>query len=191
MIIGVYGYIGAGKTSACEYLQNKYYFTYLNADKIAKEIMQEPTVLLFLEQTFPGIVINGVLNRERLRTIIFTNPLANNKLNNYLLPKVNQQIITIINNNQNQKFLVEAIGLNTLALSFTAKIFITASKKNIITRINDRDQQSSEQTKQLLKIQATFFKQIKPDYKITTNKSLPELYQKLDKIMEDILGDDQ
>ncbi|AXF96738.1 dephospho-CoA kinase [Spiroplasma phoeniceum] len=191
MIIGVYGYIGAGKTSACEYLQNKYHFTYLNADKIAKEIMQEPTVLLFLEQTFPGIVINGVLNRERLRTIIFTNFLANNKLNNYLWPKVNQQIITIINNNPNQKFLIEAIGLSTLALSFTAKIFITASKKNIITRINARDQQSSEQIEQLLKIQATFFKQIKPDYKVTTNKSLLELYQELDKIMEDILGDEQ
>ncbi|MFW4371029.1 MAG: dephospho-CoA kinase [Spiroplasma sp. hy2] len=191
MIIGVYGYIGAGKTSACEYLQNKYHFTYLNADKIAKEIMQEPTVLFFLEQTFPGIVINGVLNRERLWTIIFTNPLANNKLNNYLWPKVNQQIITIINNNPNQKFLIEAIGLSTLALSFTAKIFITASKKNIITRINARDQQSSEQIEQLLKIQATFFKQIKPDYKVTTNKSLPELYQELDKIMEDILGDEQ
>lgn len=191
MIIGVYGYIGAGKTSACEYLQNKYHFTYLNADKIAKEIMQEPTVLLFLEQTFPGIVINGVLNRERLRTIIFTNPLANNKLNNYLWPKVNQQIITIINNNPNQKFLIEAIGLSTLGLSFTAKIFITASKKNIITRINARDQQSSEQIEQLLKIQATFFKQIKPDYKVTTNKSMPELYQELDKIMENILGDEQ
>ncbi|WP_342255590.1 dephospho-CoA kinase [Spiroplasma endosymbiont of Poecilobothrus nobilitatus] len=191
MIIGVYGYIGAGKTSVCEYLQNKYHFTYLNADKIAKEIIQEPTVLLFLEQTFPGIVINGVLNRDRLRTIIFTNPIANNKLNNYLWPKVNQQIITIINNNPNQNFLVEAIGLSTLALSFTAKIFITASKKNIITRINARDQQSSEQTEQLLKIQATFFKQIKPDYKITANKSLPELYQKLDKIMEEILGDYQ
>ncbi|MFU0252358.1 dephospho-CoA kinase [Spiroplasma sp. Moj] len=191
MIIGVYGYIGAGKTSACEYLQNKYNFTYLNADKIAKEIMQEPIVLLFLEQTFPGIIINGVLNRESLRTIIFTNPLANNKLNNYLWPKVNQQIITIINNNPNQKFLIEAIGLSTLAFSFTAKIFITASKKNIITRINARDQQSSEQIEQLLKIQATFFKQIKPDYKVTTNKSLPELYQELDKIMEDILGDEQ
>lgn len=191
MIIGVYGYIGAGKTSACEYLQNKYHFTYLNADKIAKEILQEPTVLFFLEQTFPGIVINGVLNRERLRTIIFTNPLANNNLNNYLWPKVNQQIITIINNNPNQKFLVEAIGLSTLALSFTAKIFITASKKNIITRINARDQQSPEQTEQLLKIQAIFFKQIKSNYKITTNKSLSEMYQKLDKIIGDILGDDQ
>ncbi|UZQ31144.1 MAG: dephospho-CoA kinase [Spiroplasma phoeniceum] len=191
MIIGFYGYIGVGKTSACEYLQNKYHFTYLNADKIAKEIMQEPTVLLFLEKTFPGIFINGVLNRERLRKIIFTNPLANNKLNNHLWPKVNQQIITIINNNPNQKFLIEAIGLSTLSLSFTAKIFITASKKNIITRINARDQQSSEQTEQLLKIQARFFKQIKPHYKIITNKSLPEVYQELDKIMEDILGDDQ
>ncbi len=190
MIIGVCGYIGAGKTSAFEYLQNKYHFTYLNADKIAKEIMQEPTVLFFLEQTFPGTVINGALNRERLRTIIFTNPIANNKLNNYLWPKVNQQIITIINNNPNQKFLVEAIGLSALELSFAAKIFITASKNNIIARINDRDKQSSEQTKKLLKIQATFFKHIKTDYKITTNKSLSELYRKLDKIMGEILGDD-
>ncbi|WFG96018.1 dephospho-CoA kinase [Spiroplasma citri] len=191
MIIGVYGYIGAGKTTACEYLQNKYHFTYLNADKIAKEIMQDPTVLCFLEQTFPGIIIDGVLNRDCLRTIIFTNPVANNKLNNYLWPKVNQQIITIINNNPNQNFLVEAIGLSTLALSFTAKIFIIASKENIIARINARDQQPSDQTEQLLKIQETFFKQIKPDYKIITNKLLPELYQKLDKIMEEILGDDQ
>lgn len=191
MIIGVYGYIGAGKTSACEYLQNKYHFTYLNADKIAKEIMQDPTVLCFLEQTFPGIIIDGVLNRDCLRTIIFTNPVANNKLNNYLWPKVNQQIITIINNNPNQNFLIEAIGLSTLALSFTAKIFITASKENIIAQINARDQQPSDQTEQLLKIKETFFKQIKPDYKIITNKSLPELYQKLDKIMEEILGDDQ
>ncbi|WP_338956338.1 dephospho-CoA kinase [Spiroplasma endosymbiont of Polydrusus cervinus] len=191
MIIGVYGYIGAGKTSACEYLQNKYHFTYLNADKIAKEIVQEPAVLTFLEETFPGIVHSGIIDRDLLRTIIFTDAIANNKLNNYLWPKINQQITTIINNHPDQNFLVESIGLNTLDLVFKAKIFITTSEEIIIDRINARDQQTAAQTKQLLKIQETFFKQMKLDYKIITNKSLVELYQRLDEIMNEILGDEQ
>ncbi|WP_425377863.1 dephospho-CoA kinase [Spiroplasma endosymbiont of Polydrusus pterygomalis] len=191
MIIGVYGYIGAGKTSACEYLQNKYHFTYLNADKIAKEIVQEPAVLTFLEETFPGIVHNEILDRDLLRTIIFTDAVANNKLNNYLWPKINQKITTIIDNHPDQNFLVESIGLNTLDLAFKAKIFITTSEEIIIDRINTRDQQTAAQTKQLLKIQATFFEQMKLDYKIITNKSLIELYQRLDEIMNEILGDEQ
>ncbi|WP_374696681.1 dephospho-CoA kinase [Spiroplasma endosymbiont of Polydrusus formosus] len=191
MIIGVCGYIGAGKTSACKYLQNKYHFTYLNADKIVKEIVKEPAVLIFLEETFHGIVHNGVLDRDLLRTIIFTDTIVNNKLNNYLWPKINQQITTIINNNPDQNFLVESIGLNTLDLVFKSKIFITTSEEIIIDRINVRDKQTAAQTKQLLKIQATFFEQIKIDYKIITNKSLVELYQRLDEIMNEILGDKQ
>ncbi|WHQ37428.1 dephospho-CoA kinase [Spiroplasma sp. SV19] len=191
MIIGVYGYIGAGKTSACKYLQDKYHLTYLNADQIAKEIMQEKETLMFLDNTFPGVIKNGVVDRPYLRTIIFTDQTANSKLNSYLWPKVSQKILSIINNNSKQNFLIEAVGLNILPLTFKAKILITASEETILTRIATRDQQPTSQTKQLLEIQKTLFKDIKPDYEITTTASLQFLYNELDEIMKEILGDEQ
>ncbi|AOX44152.1 dephospho-CoA kinase [Spiroplasma sp. NBRC 100390] len=191
MIIGIYGYIGTGKTSACEYLQNKYHLTYLNADQIAKEIMQEKTTLMFLNKTFPGVVKNEVLDRSYLRTIIFTNQTANTKLNNYLWPKVSDKILTIINDNPLQNFLIEAVGINILPVTFKAKILITAREETILARIAVRDQQPAGQTKQLLKIQKNLFKDIKPDYQIETTESLQFLYDQLDKIMKEILGDKQ
>lgn len=189
MIIGIYGYISTGKTSACRYLQKKYNFIYLNTDKIIKKIMNNLNIISFLEQTFPGIVINGVINRNNLRSIIFTNSIANNKLNNYLWPKINKLIIKIINNDINKNFLIEAIGLNSFNFSFTAKLFFTSSKKNIINRTNIRYKKSSNQIKKLLKIQKKIIKQIKLDYKIINNKSLLKMYQKIDKIIKKILGD--
>lgn len=191
MIIGIYGYIGAGKTSACKYLQNKYNFNYLSADKIAKEIMQESAVLFFLKHYFPKTVINNTIDKNRLREIIFTNKASNTKLNNYLWLKINKKITTIVNNNSQQNLLIEAININTLKLSFKNIIFITANKTVIINRVIIRDKQSSGQTKKILKIQKTFFKQIKPNYKITSNSSLFKFYKKLDKIMKKILGDKQ
>ncbi|WP_338963998.1 dephospho-CoA kinase [Spiroplasma endosymbiont of Sarcophaga carnaria] len=191
MILGVYGYIGTGKTSACEYLQNKYHLTYLKADQIAKEIMQEKTTLIFLNKTFPGVVKYSFLDRPSLRTIIFTNQTANTKLNSYLWPKVRDKILTIINNNPAQDFLIEAVGLNILPLTFRAKILITAREKTVLARIAARDQQSAPQTKQLLKIQKALFKDIKPDYQVKTTASLQFLYNQLDEIMREILGDKQ
>lgn len=189
MIIGFYGYIGTGKTSACEYLQNKYHLTYLSADQIAKEIMQEKTTLVFLNKNFPGVVKNGILDRSYLRTIIFTSQTTNTKLNSYLWPKVSDKILTIINNNPAQDFLIEAVGLNILPLTFKAKILITASEEIILARIATRDQQSAVQTKQLLKIQKNLFKDIKPDYQVETTALLQFLYNQLDEIMKEILGD--
>lgn len=189
MIIGVYGYIGTGKTSACEYLQHKYHLTYLNADQIAKKIMQEAATLKFLNQTFPGVVKNGRLDCFSLRTIIFTDKAANTKLNNYLWPKVSDKILSIINNNSSHDFLIEAVGLNVLPLTFKANILITASEETILARIVARDQQPATQTKQLLKIQRTLFKDIKPNYQINTDTSLQFLYDQLYEIMKKILGD--
>lgn len=191
MIIGVYGYIGAGKTSACAYLQNKYHLTYLNADQIAKEIMQETEVLVFLNKNFPGVVKNGTLDRQHLRNIIFTNQTSNKKLNTYLWPKVNQKIVAIINNNSSRNFLIEAVGLSSLTVPFKVKILITASEKRILMRIAARDHQLLSQTKQLLKIQQTLFKDIEPDCQIHTTDSLTFLYDQLDKIMQQILGDEK
>ena len=73
-VVGLTGQSGAGKTTVCDVFSQKG-FEIINADKIAREVMQKgKPCLKEIEECFGSEVINenGELDRKALASIVFT-----------------------------------------------------------------------------------------------------------------------
>ena len=95
LIIGLTGGIGCGKSTALHCFSHHNIPT-LDADHVAKELVSSPEKPAFQEITRcfgPHICTsNGVLNRHKLRQLIFNSPQKRRQLEAILHPKVRQQI---------------------------------------------------------------------------------------------------
>lgn len=88
--VGFTGQTGAGKSTACEYLKN-FGFAVIPADKIAKEIMEPGSPLLFeIGKAFGEDVIreDGSLNRSLLAERAFSSRENTDKLNGITHPVI-------------------------------------------------------------------------------------------------------
>ena len=99
MIIGITGSSGAGKSTACEILEQKYHFKIINADKVAKELSKKGTKYLaeIVAKFGESILLeNGELNRRKLADIIYQSKEKRSKLNEctlkYIRKEINEEI---------------------------------------------------------------------------------------------------
>ena len=95
MVIGITGSSGAGKSTVCEILQNKYNAKIISADKVSKELSQKGTAYLaeIVEKFGHDILLeNGELNRKKLANIIYSNKEKRELLNNCTLKYISSEI---------------------------------------------------------------------------------------------------
>lgn len=95
MIIGITGGVGTGKSVILNYLQEKHGAIILEADKIAKELL-EPGKKgnLAIRQIFPEELFaeNGEIKREKMAEELFRNPEKRDAMNGVVFPLVRQVI---------------------------------------------------------------------------------------------------
>jgi len=93
--VGLTGGVASGKSTVTE-LFSQYNIAIIDADIIAKELVA-PDQDAFKEivQTFGKTVVgfDGSLNRQNLRKLIFSDPIAKQKLENILHPRIRQQLL--------------------------------------------------------------------------------------------------
>ena len=99
MIIGVTGGSGAGKTTVLREAQRRGAMI-LDCDEIYHELLVScPKMLAEIEESFPGSVENGALNRKKLGKQVFNDPAALKKLNaithRYVKKEVRRQLDAI------------------------------------------------------------------------------------------------
>lgn len=95
MVIGITGSSGAGKSTACEILEQKYHFKIINADKVAKELSKKGTPYLSEIITKFGneiLLENGELNRRKLADMIYQNEEKRKQLNECTLKYIRKEI---------------------------------------------------------------------------------------------------
>ncbi len=110
MIIGLTGLIGSGKTLASETF-SKQGFSIIDTDKIAREVLDLDVKDQVIEKFGSNILdINGVIDRNKLRQIVFANANLLKTLESILHPliflKTRQEIVLINNNNPGQNIVV-------------------------------------------------------------------------------------
>ncbi len=69
-IIGVYGPSGSGKSSFCKLLAKELGFKHYELDKLGHDVLSEEVEKV--AHHFPSCVENGVVNREKLGSIVFS-----------------------------------------------------------------------------------------------------------------------
>ena len=95
MIIGITGGIGAGKSTVLQYMKEHYPVYTIVADDVARQL-QSPggTIYYQMIEAFGEDILNddGMLNRQRVASLVFSNEEKRKQLNAMVHPAVRQEI---------------------------------------------------------------------------------------------------
>lgn len=188
-IIGVTGSSGAGKTTICAILEEKYAAHIIDADKVAKRLTKKGTMYLNSIVEYFGIDIldnSGELKRKELASIIYDDEEKRNALNNLTFTYVVKEIKENINNLKDKELIVIDAPLlyeSNLDKICDMVIGVIAKEEDKINRICKRDNISEEMAKKRLAIQLNddYIKD-RVDYVIVNNGDLVELEEDIRKI---------
>ena len=185
-VIGLTGQSGAGKTTVSKVFSENG-FVIINADAIAREIMNKDTPCLkeVTECFGKGILKgDGELNRQKLADIVFNDDEKLKQLNAISYPYITFEILKKIKAfaQEGERFvLLDAPDFCDLIIS------VVATEKVRSARIAERDGLTAEQIKDRFSSQHTekFFVN-HSDFIIKNNKSLDSLVEKAQEVAEKV-----
>ncbi|ATI73239.1 dephospho-CoA kinase [Mesoplasma florum] len=151
MIIGVYGTIGAGKTTISNKIK-KLKFKVINADKISKDVLNSRDIEKQIKDAFPNAFIENNLNRAKLRKIISEDQNCLNKLNSIVWPEIKNQISLLIQTNPGN-IVIDAALLPELGLKVDKYIRVKANLLTTLLRVKKRDKKPFKETYSIYKQQ--------------------------------------
>jgi dephospho-CoA kinase len=189
--VGITGGIGSGKTSACMVFETLGIPVYY-ADTRAKQLMNTDAELKSeLEGYFgKGIYGDGTLNRRRLAEIVFSDPIALEKLNCWVHPAVARDFecwCTL----QTSRYVLEEAAIifeSGLAQRFDQVILVTAPEHIRIRRVCARDHSSPETVRKRMDNQWREEKKIALADFIIHNDNEHAIIPQVMKIHQDILS---
>ena len=186
-IIGLTGGIGSGKTTLATYLKSLGIPVFI-ADDEAKKLMQSPEVVDEIQTVFgKAIFENGVLNRQQLAAIVFSNSEKLSQLNAIIHPAVKKHFEIWLDQYLSEPFVVYEAAILFESGSYQNCdyiITITAPLEDRISRVMQRDNSSQDQVMERINAQWTDDQRaVKSNYVIdNTSAQLAQL--EFDKILK-------
>lgn len=183
MIIGITGGIACGKSSAVEYFL-KYGAVIIDADKIAREVTESKEIIEKIIDVF-GIeyVVNGKLDRKKLRNRVFNDKEELKKLNEITHPIIIERIKEEIEKNRKNELVVADIPLlyETGLNEFVDKSIVIHVPFEIqLERIMERDGVDYSSAQSAIRAQMSVLDKIKrADYVIENGGTKKELGEKI------------
>ncbi len=114
MIIGVTGGIASGKSEVCRILESLG-FVKIDADVIAHDVLKNSEIVKEVVARFGEQVLKDddqlLIDRKKLGKIVFSDNNKMNILESITHPQITKQIESIISNNKEKNFVIEAIEL--------------------------------------------------------------------------------
>lgn len=182
--VGVTGGIGSGKSAVADYFASQG-ICIVDADIVARVVVEPGTKALtaIAERFGNDILINGQLDRGRLRTIIFAAADERKWLENLLHPLIEQQIIEQLGQATSRyAVLVSPLMLETGQQALVDRVLVVDVPEHIqIERTMTRDQMTEEQTRQILSSQISRERRLAKAHDVVDNSgSLTQLHQYLE-----------
>lgn len=189
-VIGITGTTGSGKTTALQVLK-AHGGLVLDCDKIYHRLLKtDEHLLMLIENTFPGVVNDGKLDRKALGARVFDDPIALMTLNGITHGCVHEKVIDRLMHTHKPFAAIDAIGLfesgiNTLC-DFT--VAVTASEEVRIERLLKRENITADYARKRIAAQkdAEFFCE-QCDYVIENNGTVEEFEKKCDALFASLL----
>lgn len=192
MILGLTGGIASGKSTVSNIFK-KYGIYIADADKIAKELGNREDVIDEIGEKISKIVIdkNGIVDRAKLKEIVFSDKSKLEILNKIYHPKIREEFKKIkLNSSKNDIIIFD------VPLLFETGMY-TLCDKNILVYVNEdiqierliaRDGITKELAKKIIDSQMSLDeKKSKSDILIENNDSLEELEKKVEIVYKKIL----
>ena len=182
--VGVTGGIGSGKSAVADYFASQG-ICIVDADIVARVVVEPGTKALtqITERFGNDILINGQLDRGRLRTIIFAAADERKWLENLLHPLIEQQIIEQLGQATSRyAVLVSPLMLETGQQALVDRVLVVDVPEHIqIERTMTRDQMTEEQARQILNSQISREQRLAKAHDVVDNSgSLAQLHQYLE-----------
>lgn len=147
-IIGLTGGIGSGKTTIANHFTAAGIPVYI-ADDEARKIMQSAEIIKEIKDLFGNVIFeNGILNREKLAQIVFSNPEKLKLLNSIIHPAVKKHFDNWVLDHKKNSFVIyeAAILFESGSYKNCDKIItVTAPFETRIQRVIQRDKTTREQ----------------------------------------------
>lgn len=194
-VIGLTGGIGSGKSTACE-IMAEHRIPIIDTDIISRQIVEpnSPALTEIVKHFGKEILqIDGSLNRALLRELIFNNPAKKTLLESLLHPIIQAETQRQIQTYQQQKpplivvaipLLVEGIVKNGRPNYIDEIWVVDCSVEQQISRATQRDQNSVEQIKKIINLQATRAQRLNhADQVILNDGSQLELHRQINQLL--------
>ena len=145
-VIGITGGTGCGKTTALYALQ-ELGFHIIDCDALYHRLLETDTQMLrAIEAVFPGVLLDGRLQRKVLGQRVFSDTEALNRLNRTVWPFVCRAVEAQILDRAPQPCAIDAIGLLESGLGdlCTCTVAVTAPEEDRVARLMVREGISEE-----------------------------------------------
>jgi dephospho-CoA kinase len=150
--------------------------------------MQSPEVVAEMQTVFGTTIFeNGVLNRQQLAAIVFSNPEKLSQLNAIIHPAVKKQFGFWLDQYQSEPFVVYEAAILFESGSYKncdSIITITAPLEDRITRVMQRDNSTREQVLHRINAQWTDEQRIAKSDFVIENSVAQEAKNSIDEILK-------
>lgn len=192
-VIGITGGIGAGKSTVSGYIASLGYPVF-DADEVSRGLTADGSpVVDELAETFGEeiLVRKGVLNREKLAEIVFSDPEKNRKLREIVTMKVREAGIKWISEyRKKEKYDIIVLDIPLLFETGSEDLcdavwFITADDDVRRRRVMERDGVTAEQVKSRMKSQIPEKEKAQRSDEIVDNsRGVEELHRTVDALLK-------
>ena len=155
MILGITGGTGCGKTTLLKVIEAQGGLV-LDCDAIYHELLKTDAKLLSdIENRFPGTVENGVLQRKKLGSLVFSDKDALEDLNRITHGAVRQEVARRLSAEKPALAAIDAIALfeGNLSQFCNITVAVTAPFADRVQRLQKRDNISEEYAKKRIAAQ--------------------------------------
>lgn len=190
LVVGLTGGIGSGKTTVARMFETEGIPIYI-ADDRAKQIMDREDIVNAVQSIFKeDVKIGSVLDRKKIREIVFNDKHLLTQLNNIVHPAVKKDFEQWKEENDAFPFIIKESAVlfeNKLHTQCDLVILVTAPEEVRVKRVMERDKVSEENVKSIINNQMKDSDKIPlSDYVITNvNKDLVKKEVKM--IINDII----
>ena len=137
-VIAVTGGIGSGKSEVCKFLRELGHVT-VDCDELARQIADEPQVLAEIEELLGGdCVKDGVLDRKKVREIVFADGQLLKKYDEIFFSRVKKRLEQIVEASDGAVF-VEIPVFGAFDFHFDEIWLIKSDEQNRVFRVTERD----------------------------------------------------
>ncbi len=187
-VIGLTGTIASGKSTTAKYLEKTYRISRIDADLVAREVVEEMKYELAAEFG-SEILVDGQLSRPKLGSIVFADGEKLKRLNAMTHPATCRKIQQWIQEQEAKVVLVEAIELLRSELKdMVSTVWVVYAKPEIrVQRMMIERGLSEEEAKKRVASQwddATY--QAQADRVLDGSGDTAQLYEQCDRFMKEI-----
>ena len=179
-VIAITGQIGSGKSLLGSYLKSKGYVV-VDCDQLSRQVANLPQTIEAVSNLFGSqYVVNGVLNREKIRAEILADSVKCGLYNQLFFDKIRQLLTNFVQQSNAQVVFVEIPLIDAFDYNWHQVWQLTSPTAQRVERVTKRDNVDESD---VLRVSALQVYATKPTEVVVNDGTKEQFYQKIDLLL--------